>query len=137
MAERIVLDTSVVMAWLMPDEVTDATGNLDKWMNSKGAIVPSLWRIELGNSLLVACRRGRISHEQRTTILQVVSRFPVSVDKFTQRQVPGDTLALADKHGLTLYDATYLELAVRTGAGLATYDKALQRAAQAEGILYL
>jgi predicted nucleic acid-binding protein len=132
----IVLDASTVMAWLMPDENMPHEQAIEKKVTEEGAIVPALWRIEIGNSFLIAARRGRISLQQRAHILQVIARLPIAVDKLTQRHAWDNTLTLADKHALTLYDATYLELATRKAYPLATYDKALRRAAEAEGVFF-
>jgi predicted nucleic acid-binding protein len=135
-SSAVVLDVSVIMAWLMPDEATESTRTMQARMAGVTALVPALWKIEIGNSLLMAARRGRINHAQRSAILHLVARLPVRVDKFTQRQLFTHTLALADRHGLTLCDAAYLELAVRMGVALLTYDTLLQKAARAEGVLY-
>ena len=100
-------------------------------LESDEALVPHLWHLELRNSLLVATRRGRLSADGATERLNALRDLAVRTDT-----EPGLSLAfvLAEKHGLTFYDAVYLELAVRYKAPIATLDKALARAADAEGL---
>ena len=95
------------------------------------ALVPHLWHLELRNCLLVATRRGRFTADGPTERLNALRDLPVRTDT-----EPDLTLAfvLAERHGLSFYDAVYLELAKRHTAPIATLDKALARAADAEGL---
>jgi predicted nucleic acid-binding protein len=92
-----------------------------------GAVAPELWRIEVANSLNVGIRRGRITRNN-------LKALPILVDNETRNRIWSDTLGLADKHRLTVYDATYLELALRLSLPLATLDEDLRSAAEREGI---
>lgn len=116
----------------MPDESFDAYSL--NWVTKKGAIVPSLWSLEVGNVLLIAERNKRISSEQRHKALYALTELPVSIDAMTSHHAWLETMELAERHGLTLYDASYLELALRRSLPLATFDKALQKAALSAGV---
>lgn len=133
----LVLDASVTLAWFIDGEETEATERVLDDVSQAGAIVPALWRIEVGNALLVAGRRGRLSTARRAEVIAILGAMPVSVDEAGDIEAWGACLALADLHGLTLYDATYLELAQRRSLPLATLDKTLKRAAAAEGVTLL
>ena len=116
----------------MPDESFDASSL--NHVAEKGAIVPSLWSLEIGNVLLIAERNKRISSEQRHKALYVLAELPIVVDTMTSQHAWLETMELAERYGLTLYDASYLELALRRSLPLATFDKALKRAAELAGI---
>ena len=100
-------------------------------------MVPQLWQIEVANSLSVGIRRRRITIEDRSGILADLEDLPILVDDETGDRAWTDTLALADKHSLTVYDATYLELALRLSLPLATLDDDLRAAAQREAVTLL
>ena len=98
------------------------------------AHVPALWLWETANVLVQAERRGRISPAAIRTYLGLLEGLPISIDQPSTATAWHDTLALARSHHLTNYDAAYLELALRRGLPLARRDKALQAAAQLEGV---
>jgi predicted nucleic acid-binding protein len=130
----LILDSSTTMARAFPEERTQAILDVFHQISIGRATVPDLWRIEVANSLNVGIRRGRIRMETRNDVLKDLDSLPIEIDrvgfKFAWRQ----TLQLADKHKLTVYDATYLELALRLSLPLATLDRELRIAAQAEGV---
>lgn len=130
----LVLDASVTLAWFIDGEETDATERLLAEVSEAGALVPALWRIEVGNALLMAGRRGRLTQAGRAEVLAILGALPVTVAEAGDLEAWGACLALADQHGLTLYDATYLELALRRRLPLASLDQPLRRAAEAEGL---
>jgi predicted nucleic acid-binding protein len=130
----LILDSSATLARVFPDERTEAILNLFKLVASDGAVVPELWRLEVANTLNVGIRRGRITKENRIGILADLENLQIFVDGDTRNHVWGRTLELADLHRLTVYDATYLELAVRLSLPLATLDENLRQAAQQEGV---
>lgn len=130
----IVLDNSVTMTWFMPDEqVTPAKALLHR-VAIDGAVVPTHWPIEIGNTLTIAFRRRRISFADRAEALRLLRGLPIEVDDETQDRLWRDTLDLADRFKLTLYDACYLELAKRLKLPLATLDGDLRAAGLALGL---
>ena len=125
-----VLDCSIAVAWLFEDEATPETDALLDRLKEDSALVPGLWHLELGNVLAQAERRKRISAARMAAHLERLGRLPIVTDTETERRAFRETLTLARTHGLTTYDAAYLELAMRRGVELATRDKALMRAAR-------
>jgi predicted nucleic acid-binding protein len=91
----------------------------------------------MANGLLIAERRKRATQADVTEALHVVLSLPIEIDRDTTCRVPGETAGLARQYGLTIYDAAYLELAMRLGATLATSDTALARAAKKAGVAVL
>jgi predicted nucleic acid-binding protein len=96
--------------------------------------VPSIWRLEVGNALLVAERRRRCTQADTTAWTRFLQALPISVDDETSTRAWDDVLVLARAQSLSAYDATYLELAVRLGLPLATLDEKLNAAAANAGV---
>lgn len=126
----IVIDSSVALAWVYSEETTTAVQFVLDRVTAEGAWVPSLWRLEIANSLEMAVRRSRRSRDLLASTLADLSELPISVDPDTDRHAWGPTLRLAERYALTVYDAAYLELASRRSLPLATLDDALRRAAE-------
>lgn len=131
-APALVVDASVSAAWFLPDEATPfteaaltATAGGEVW-------VPALWWLEIGNLLLSAQRRKRIDAAKRLELVAAAEGLRLRVDREPVSLRSIDTLA--ERHGLTSYDAAYLELARRRGLPLATLDKALLDALLAAGV---
>ena len=123
----------MTLAFLLPDErTTEAEKVLDRIV-AEGAWVPSLWRLEVANSLSMAVKRGRIRPAYRDTALENLAALNIQTDSETDKMAWAATLGLADQFALTLYDATYLELSVRRNLPLATLDSELQKAAKKLG----
>jgi len=129
----LVLDSSATLAWIYGDETTDSIRALFEQVIDEGAIVPALWRLEVANSLTVAVRRSRIHIEFRRAALADLAHLDISTDEHTNSHAWSDTLHLADRFRLSLYDAAYLELAQRRMLPLATLDQELRAAARAVG----
>jgi predicted nucleic acid-binding protein len=125
-----VIDCSVAVTWCFEDEATLASDGLLDRLGEEGAAAPGIWPLELGNVLVMAERRGRLSAAKIAEFVALVQDLPVAIDEETPRRALDDVLSLARSEGLTTYDAAYLELAMRLGVPLATKDTALQRAAE-------
>lgn len=128
-----VVDASVSAAWFLPDEAEpdteaalQATATHDVW-------VPALWLLEIGNLLLSAQRRKRITADKRRELVAAASALRLKVDREPVSLIALDEIAA--RHSLTTYDAAYLELALRRHLPLATRDKALQSAMVKAGVL--
>lgn len=130
----LVLDASLTLQWFLEDESGRQYGlSILASLSSKRAAVPILWFYEVGNGLLMAHRRKRITIDQVDGFLTRLKALPIDA----AQQVPGEILelpALAQKHSLTNYDAAYLALAMRLNLPLATTDADLRRAAAAAGV---
>ena len=133
----LVLDCCATMARAFQSERTPAINQLFLEIAKNGAWAPDLWRIEVANTLNVGIRRKRIDIKDRKLILSNLSSLPIYFDAESHRHCWTRTLKLADKHSLTGYDATYLELALRRFLPLASLDQELRRAAQAENVSLL
>lgn len=133
----LVLDSSVTLAWVYRDEVTAAVNQVFDLLTGGGAWVPGLWRLEVGNALQMGIRRKRHGAEFRDATLADLLQLPIEVDPETDLHAWATTLQIAIQHQLTLYDAAYLELAIRRHLPLATLDSDLRRAALAKKIRVL
>ena len=126
-----VLDSSVTMAWVLRDEQSaQADAALEK-VAEIGGIAPALWWVEVRNVLVIAERRGRLTQEDTAAAVQAIDALCIHLDHAPDN---ASLLQLARTHGLSAYDALYLELAIRQQRPLATLDRKLSAAAQAEGI---
>jgi predicted nucleic acid-binding protein len=130
----LVLDGSATLAWLYPDEMTGPITAVFDLVIHDGAIVPYLWKIEIANSLTMGVRRSRITAKERNIALASLNEMNIVTDHQTDDPIWDQTLSLADRYNLTVYDATYLELAKRLSLPLATLDRQLRTAAQAESV---
>jgi predicted nucleic acid-binding protein len=130
----LVLDASLALQWFLEDEAgRQYSLNVLAGLSTNRALVPMLWFYEVGNGLLMAYRRKRITFDQVDGFLTRLKALPIDADE----QDPADVLqlpAIAQKHSLTNYDAAYLALAMRVQLPLATTDDALRRAASTAGI---
>jgi len=136
--KALVLDGSTALGFLMSDEQAPrAMAALDALERGAPTFVPAHWPLEVANGLLMAERRKRASQADVSEALDVVLSLPIEIDRDTARHVAGATAGLARQYGLTIYDAAYLELAMRRGATLATSDVQLARAAKKAGVVLL
>ena len=129
-----VLDCSLVMAWAFEDETDAYAESVGDAMADARAFVPSLWPVEVANCLLVGERRKRTTEVRVLQFLAEVRFMPIVVDEQTAPRAWRETLVLARTYQLSVYDATYLELASRRGLPLATLDGKLKAAAAAVGV---
>jgi predicted nucleic acid-binding protein len=130
---HFVLDVSVVSAWLLIGRSSVYTADVQWHMIREAAIVPSLWLPALVDELLVAERTGETTLAKVDWFLGMLPTLPILIDEETEFRAPGDTLALARAHGLSVSDAAYIELALRLNLPLATTDPALTRACATAG----
>ena len=123
------------MAWCFEDEQTADTDHiLNIFPQGLVAHVPSLWRYEALNVLLLAQREGRISPNDAASIWSKLQALPIKIDELKTNALWTETFRFAQTYKLTIYDAAYLELATRRGSALATLDKQLRAAAISAGI---
>jgi predicted nucleic acid-binding protein len=132
--KEFVLDCSATVPWVFASEATRETHALHGVLIAGGkAWVPALWHLELGNVLLNARRRDRIDQAGIAKFLSTLGLYDIEVDAETITAAWSRTFALAENQGLTVYDAAYLELALRKGLPLASLDEALRRAMRKAG----
>jgi len=129
-----VVDASVTFSWCFIDQASDATDRLLDLVARHGALVPGLWFLEVGNGLVQAERRRKITAADADVRLALISSLPIMVDQNTVGRAWNEVLHLARAERLSVYDATYLELAARRGLALYTRDNALAEAARRHGV---
>ncbi len=127
----LILDASVSLAWLLDDEIAPEAVAARQRLATESGFVPRLWHMEIRNALLVAERRGRLSALMADQRLETLAELPIRTDEDPNFNM---ATALARTHGMSFYDALYLELALRRSAELATLDTALARAAADVGV---
>jgi predicted nucleic acid-binding protein len=130
----IVLDASMAIAWLFSAKREEMSRIAVRRIIASGGIVPAHWKLEIANVLLLAIRTGRCRRDYADRSLERLTRLRLEVDQETDRQAWGETRRLAREHKLTMYDAAYLELAMRSKAALASLDRALLLAAKRAGL---
>jgi predicted nucleic acid-binding protein len=134
MSARIVVDASVVFAWVLgePGIFERAKPVLLALKNAR-MLVPAIWQAEVANVLLVKERQKRIESAAAKECLRLLEELNCEVDLGAATTTFDRVLPLAKRNQLSAYDATYLELALRENAPLASFDEALQAAAKREG----
>ncbi len=129
-----VIDASATLPWCFSDEATTATNALlVRLQTGDEAVVPAHWITEVGNALLMGVRRKRITAQDAYQFLADLEFLPIRTSATTRRMVRGAVFPIAEQYGLTVYDAAYLELAIREGLPLATLDDDLSKAAKSAG----
>ena len=130
-----VLDSSFALAWGLPDE---SSPEADRFLNGlpPNAVlwVPSLWWYEIANALLMAERRGRLKEAEALRLLELYRSLPLETDAAAGPEALWRFRTLGREHGLTAYDASYLELAARRKLTLVSFDKLLVKAARKTGV---
>jgi predicted nucleic acid-binding protein len=125
-----IIDASVVIAWAFKEQHATAERALAR-IQTEEAIVPALWWYELRNVLVLGERQKRLAERETARFLRDISRLTITIDSSPNE---AQVLTLARRHRLTVYDATYLELAGREALPLATLDEELATAARAEQV---
>jgi predicted nucleic acid-binding protein len=133
---KLVLDASAALAWLVrrvdprEDQLAD---EMLRCIMTQDAVVPALWFTEVANGILVAERRSGVAASTSVSFLGMVNALPIVEDAKRPFEMHGTIPMLARAYKLTSYDATYLELVLRTGRALATFDHELANAARSAG----
>lgn len=136
---RFVLDASVVLTWCFPDEASEKAIEIsERFASGDRAVVAPFWRHEVLNAILTGERRNRLTRDLTFAFIEDLNRLPVDHDEESNGVAAfTSTYELCRRHGLTAYDAAYLEIAIRHKIGLATLDRELIRAAAAERVTLL
>jgi len=134
MGDDFVIDNSVVMTWCFKDEASQyADLILDRLEDSDG-FVPSIWPLEVCNVLLVAERKKRIGEADSARFIALLTELPIIVEQEPPERMIKEIFALARKHKLSSYYASYLDLAMRKGLPIATLDRNLIAAAKRSNV---
>lgn len=130
MSSQFVIDNSVVMAWCFGDEGNHYTEAVLDSLAAGEAFVPAFWPLEVGNVLRVAERKSRLSEASVVRLLDLLNSLPITVEQETPERMLKEILSVARQHGLSTYDASYLDLAMRRGLPISTQDTSLRKAAK-------
>lgn len=128
---QFVLDCSVAMSWFFEDESDPYSEGVLNSLKINEAIVPILWHLEVSNVFLVAEKRKRITESKIIHNMNLIDSLPIKVQISSPMR---EIYILARQFGLSSYDATYLDLAMRLGLPLATRDNQLKSSAKSSGI---
>lgn len=131
----VVIDASVALAWCFEDEASAETDGIAERVRDHGALVPSLWHLEVANVLLQSEKRGRITPADAVSRLELIGSLPIATDPETPNRAWREIVTLARSYKLTTYDAAYLELAARRGLPLASRAADLVAAARSMGVM--
>lgn len=134
MNKSFVIDNSVVMTWCFKDEAIQYADSILDILEYFTAIVPSIWPLEVGNVLLVAERKKRLSRADITRFIALLFELPITVDQEPPERMIKEIFALAREHKLSTYDASYLDLAMKKGIPIATLDNHLITAAKRSNV---
>ena len=134
---RFVLDTSVALAWCFEDEQSAQADRVLDLLGSATAMAPAIWPIEIGNALLAAERRKRITPAGVSSSLRLLGSLHIRLDDASPSLDSEHLVVLARSQNLSVYDAVFLHLAMREGIPLATLDRSLARAARRAGVSVL
>ena len=132
--KSVVIDNSMFLAWCMGDEDEPAATSAMVRVVESGGIVPRIWWYELRNALLMNERRGRINQQQVSDTIADSLKMGISIDEAHEESL---LLDLARRFELSVYDAAYLETALRRSLPLATLDHRMREAAEMLGIALL
>lgn len=123
-------------AWVLENESSDEAELLLEQVEAGVAslLVPALWKYEILNLLRSACRRGRLSESEAGAARSALSRVPLEQVDVPDATAEAAIHELAQLHDLSVYDAAYLELALRFKLPLRTSDRALRKAAAECGL---
>jgi predicted nucleic acid-binding protein len=134
MSPTFVIDCSLTMAWCFEDEATVAAAEIQDRLVDEAAVVPAHWFLEVTNVLAVAERRKRISPADSTQFVTLLAALDIQADDNAPVRAFDHILPLSRNHGLSSYDAAYLDLALRRSLPLASLDDDLRRAAIGLGV---
>ena len=132
-----VLDNSVSSRWFFEDGSRSDISYSDKVLaalNREAAVVPATWGLEAANVLARAEANGWITKRRTEESLALINGLDIEVDNETYSRALSDTLDLARLYKLSVYDASYLELALRFDLPLATLDEKLIKASRKAGV---
>jgi predicted nucleic acid-binding protein len=125
-----VADASVAIAWVHPGQATPETeAMLDRLAAGDSLVVPALWPLEVANALTVLRRRRKLTPDEARTAIEIIRELPAVVDHEAAAIAFTRLVDLASEHELTVYDATYIELASRRQLPLASNDEQMRRTA--------
>ncbi len=126
----IVIDASVSLAWCFPDEANEDANRILIALKGQRILVPTIWGLEITNALATGQRAKRISSSEILRFISLLEELTIKEDSLSVASSIANVLPLTQKYNLSAYDASYLAVALRNNASLATFDLKLQNAAR-------
>ena len=134
MTRAFVADAPVAIAWVHPSQATPQTAAMLDAIADGGTLeVPALWPLEVANALIVLVRRRKLTEDERQTALGWLGGLRMRIDQEMSALAFSRLSQLAAAHDLSVYDAAYLELALRRRLALGCKDGPLRTAAKRAG----
>jgi len=130
----VVIDASTALAWCFPDETSDYADAVLVSLEGSTILVPAVWSLEIANAVLVGKRQKRLGQTEIRRFVALLEGLSFVEDARTVGEQISNILPVASEHGLSAYDAAYLELALRRGVPLATLDRKLRKAGKQAGV---
>lgn len=130
----VVVDASVALAWCFPDEASEYADAVLVALEGRRILVPAVWPLEITNAVIVAERRKRISSSEIRRFIELLEGLTIHEEMLPVAESVSNILPLAREYGLSAYDTSYLEVAIRHGAPLATLDTGLAKASRKAGV---
>lgn len=130
----VVVDASVALAWCFPDAASEYADAVLVALEGRRILVPAVWPLEITNAVIVAERRKRISPSEIRRFIELLEGLTIHEEMLPVAGSVSNILPLAREYGLSAYDTSYLEVAIRHGAPLATLDTALAKASRKAGV---
>lgn len=124
----------MTISWFFKDESTPYTTSVQRSLENSQALVPALWHFEVANALFISWKRERCTVKEMNRWVKILDEMSIVVAPVTTRQSMDNWLALSLKHGVTVYDASYLALAYETGLSIASLDDKVNDLAMILGI---
>ena len=131
---KAVIDASIVIAALSPDEASEPALNRVTPFMTGGGHAPFLWPVEIANAFIFKHRRKAISLDAALDVWRVAMRLPLTLQSYSIAEIDTQVLPIALRHELTVYDSMYLHLASTLSIPLLTLDRRLGEAARAAGV---
>lgn len=132
--KEIVLDASAALSWCFEDRVSPASTKAMDVLQTGMALVPAIFNFEIANGLVVAGRRGLIGLDRAMAFLGLIGSLRMAIDGRGLHRACYELRTLAEQEHLSVYDAAYLELAIRSAAPVATLDEPLRQACLRRGV---
>jgi len=132
-----VVDNSVVLSWIFKDENSRKSEDILKKLMDQKALVPSLWPYELANALFVAEKSRRIKEADSVAFINNLKNLPICIEENDYDNITKDVLSISREHKITVYDASYAELAIRKSLAVASFDKKLVNICSKIGVVVI
>jgi predicted nucleic acid-binding protein len=130
----LVVDASIALAWALPDESSAYAEAALTVVEQNGLRVPEIWPREIANGLAVGYLRKRITAGDEAAFLTALSHLTIAIVAASPLAIIREGTAAAERFGLTVYDAAYVDLALREKLTIVTLDRSMLKAAEQSGV---